>query len=194
MRQYKRPEAGPDLYQEPKEKKRERRGMEGQLSLFPEEKKPHVKMRPRKRNFDPSQTYDKRMERFLHYMETKGMHEQWIEMAAGEIRIVIEALADYHDIVSRHIETMEDAYGKAAWEYELERIKQIQTKLEESIRYNRDRQFEICKKRRKPKDDDIGEDAVVLLASRGKRTDTDRQEAAPAGDCATRTKEDCKKG
>lgn len=142
--------------------------MEGQLSLFPEEKKPHVKMRLRKRNFDPPRTYDDRMKRFLHYMETKGMHEQWIEMAVGEIRTVIEALADYHDIVSEHIETMEDAYGKAAWEYQLGKLKQIQVKLEQSIKYDRDKQFEICKKRRKPKDDDIGEEAVVL-AARGRK-------------------------
>lgn len=144
--------------------------MEGQLSLFPEVKKSSVKTKTQKikKTLDPSKTYDERMKRFLHYMETKGMHEQWIEMSVGEIRIVIEALADYHDIASGHIETMEDAYGKAAWEYELKRIKQIQAKLEESIRYNRDKQFEICKKRRRPKDDDIGEDAVVL-ASRGMR-------------------------
>lgn len=146
----------------------ERDDMEGQLSLFPEEQKPPVKMKPRqpKVRMDPgpSQTFDGRMERFLHYMETKGMHEQWIEMAVGEIRIVVDALADYHDIVSKHIEAMEDAYGKAAWEYQLGKLKDIQVKLEESTGYSRDKQIEVCKKRRKPRNDDIGEDAVVLLA------------------------------
>lgn len=168
--------------------------MKGQLSLFPEEQKPPVKMKLKKMEFDPSQTYNERMKRFLHYMETKGMHDHQIEMAVGEIRAVIDALADYYDIVSEHVETMEDSYGKAAWEYQMGKLKQIQIKLEQSIKYDRDKQFEICKRRRKPKDDDIGEDAIVLLASRGKRADTDRQEPAPASNCVTPIEEDCEKG
>lgn len=84
----------------------------------------------------------------------------------GSLRIVVDALADYHDIVSRKTEGM-DGYAKAVWEVRLERIKQIQAKLEQSIGYDRDRQMEICRKRRPPKDDDIGEDAIVL-ASRGR--------------------------
>ena len=98
----------------------------------------------------------------LHYLETKGMNEQWIEVCEGELRIIIEALADYHDIASRNVKAMEIGYSKAVWEDRLDRIKKIQTKLEESAGYSRDGQLEICMKRKPRKDDDIGEDALIL--------------------------------
>ena len=124
--------------------------------------------RRKKKNVDPSREYDERWKRFLHYMEIKGMNEQWIETAEGELRIVIEALADYCDIAARNVEAMEAGYAKAVWEIRLERIKQIQTKLEESTGYSRDRQLEICKKQKQQRDSDIGEEAMVLAIRKGK--------------------------
>lgn len=121
-----------------------------------------------KKREDPSEVYHERMKRFWHYMDTKGMNEQWIETAEGELRIVIEALADYYDIVSRNVETMESGYAKAVWKNRMGKIKQIQTRLEESTGYSRDKQLEICKKRKPERDSDIGEDAVVLVCRRGK--------------------------
>lgn len=120
------------------------------------------------KNVNPSQSFDERRKRFLHYMETKGMNEQWIETAEGELRIVIDALADYYDIASSNTEAMATGYGKAVWKNRLERIKQIQTKLEESTGYSRDRQLETCMKRKPLKDSDVGEDAMVLMYRRGK--------------------------
>lgn len=138
--------------------------MKGQLSLFPEEQNSFGKLKKKKieKNVDPYQMYDERKKRLLHYLETKGMNEQWIETCEGELRIIIEALADYHDIASRHVEVMEMGYSKAAWECRLDRIKQIQTKLEKSAKYSRDGQLEICMKRKPDKDNDIGEDALIL--------------------------------
>lgn len=121
-----------------------------------------------KKSGDPSQSYGERMKRFWHYMETRGMNEQWIETEEGELRIIIEALADYYDIASMNTETMETGYAKAAWENRLGKIKRVQTKLEESAGYSRDRQIETCMKRKPLKDSDIGEDAVVLACRRGK--------------------------
>ena len=121
-----------------------------------------MKKKKEKKSIDPTQTFDERMKRFWHYMEHKGMNEQWIETCVGELRIIIDALADYYDIAGRSVETMDEGYPKAAWGYHLERIKQIQTKLEESTGYNRDRQIEICKKPKRARNDDIGEDALVI--------------------------------
>lgn len=142
--------------------------MEGQLSLFPEEQdfSGKTKKKKEKKSSDPSQTYDERRKRFLHYMEMKGMNEQWIETAEGELRIIIEALADYYDIIGKKVLEMETGYSKAVWEHRMGRIKQIQTKLEKSTGYSRDAQFEACMKRKPPKDNDIGEDALALLAQR----------------------------
>lgn len=146
--------------------------MEGQLSLFPEEQK-HVKpsgmkqkREKRQKSVDPSQTYEERNKRLWHYLEIKGMNEQWIETCEGELRIIIEALADYYDLAGRQIETMESVSSKAFWAYRLERIKQIQTKLEMLTGYSRDEQLEACLKRKSKKDDDIGEDALVLAVRR----------------------------
>lgn len=142
--------------------------MEGQLSLFLEEQGSSTKpgKKRKKQNMDSSQTYDERMKRYWHYMETKGMNEQWIETCEGELRIMIEALADYQDIAGRKVEAMEAGYSKAVWEDRLGRIRKIQTKLEKVTGYDRDGQLEICMKRKPRKDNDIGEDALIL-AMRG---------------------------
>jgi len=127
-------------------------------------KKPRTSTK--KKNDDPNQRFDERTKRFLHYMEHKGMNERWIETCSGEIRIIVEALADYYDIASEKVDGM-DGYAKAVWGYHMQRIKEIQTKLEDSIGYNRDRQLEICMKKKHKKDDDIGEDALALLCKKG---------------------------
>lgn len=139
--------------------------MEGQLSLFPEEQESSVKIK-KKKNTDPSKEYDERKKRFLHYLEHKGMHERWIETCVGDLRIMIDALADYHDIVSKDVETMETGYMKAVWEIQLEKIKKIQTKLEKETGYCRDEQLEKYMKNKQKKENDIGEDALALLAGR----------------------------
>lgn len=138
--------------------------MEGQLSLFQE--KHNTPAKTKKKSIDPSQTFDERMKRYWHYMENKGMNEQWIETCIGELRIIIDALADYYDIAGKSAETMETGYARAVWEERLERIKRIQTKLEESTGYNRDGQIEICKKPKQARNDDIGEDALVIALRR----------------------------
>ncbi len=140
--------------------------MEGQLSLFPEGQKTAGRVGKKKeRCADPSQTYDERMKRFLHYMETKGMDERWIETSVGEIRIIIDALADYCDIIDRETGEM-SGYPRAAWEERMDRIGRIQAKLEESSGYSRDRQLVECMKRKPKKDSDVGEDALVMAVKR----------------------------
>ena len=123
-----------------------------------------------------SQKFDERMKRFWHYMETKGMNEQWIETAPGELRIIIDALADYCDIISGHVRAMETGYPKAVLEQRLDKIQQIRVKLEESIRYSRDRQIEKCMKRRSKKESDIGEDALALITRRVSSAEEEKTE------------------
>ncbi len=136
--------------------------MKGQLSLFQNEEKP-CGNKKKERFADPSQTFDEHMKRFLHYMDTKGMDERWIEMAPGEICIIIDSLADYYDIVIRNVNEM-DGYAGAAWKDRLEKIKKIQARLEDSVGYNRDRQLEKCMRQKSRNVGDIGEDALVLAA------------------------------
>lgn len=118
----------------------------------------------KEKDIDSSGTFDERAKRYLHYMKFKNMNEQWIETAEREIRIMIDALADYYDIARRNTETMDIGHARAVWEDRLERIKKIQTKLEDSINYSRDRQIETCMNQKFRKNDDIGEDAVALAS------------------------------
>lgn len=152
--------------------------MEGQLSLFSEEQKTSTKAKKtvEKKPVNLSQKFDERMKRFWHYMETKGMNEQWIETAPGELRIIIDALADYCDIISGHVRAMETGYPKAVLEQRLDKIQQIRVKLEESIRYSRDRQIEKCMKRRSKKESDIGEDALALITRRVSSAEEEKTE------------------
>lgn len=89
--------------------------MEGQLNLFETEEKPQQNTEKRKKQKDasPDQTYDERMKRFWHYWNNKMACENQIETCEGELRIIVEALADYSDYVSKGIELMEHGYGKA---------------------------------------------------------------------------------
>ena len=141
-----------------------------QLSLFSTESNKKASKRPcaskKGKDIDPSRAFDERMKRFLHYMDTRGMDERLIKTCPGELKIIIDVLADYYDIVSKKVIEM-DGYAKAAWEYQLQRIKEIQAKLENLIGYIRDKQLEICRKKKPKMDDDIGEDALVLAAKKG---------------------------
>ena len=107
------------------------------------------------------------MKRFYHYMDTKGMNEEWIETCYGDLRVTIEALADYRDIIKAKLEENQwDGFQRAAWECRMAKLEQIQRRLETSIGYDRDIQMIICQKG-KGKQTDIGEDALNLLMSRG---------------------------
>lgn len=116
-----------------------------------------------------TETFDERMSRFYHYMEIKGMQEEYIETCYGELRITVEALADYYDIASEKTAEMPDGLKKALWEDRLARIKKIQRKLEASIGYDRDEQITICQKKRGQSNSDVGEDALTLLSRKGGR-------------------------
>lgn len=137
----------------------------GQLSLFGgEERRISVKKKDNKpvKAKDPAQSYDERMKRFWHYWNNKTAYENQIETCVGELKIIVDALADYCDYVSRKIDEMPQAYERAVWEIRRDKINAIQSKIEEKIGYNRDEQLIKCQKRRTAKEDDIGEDALIM--------------------------------
>lgn len=139
--------------------------MNGQLSLFGgEERQISVKKKNAKpaKTEDPTQSYDERMKRFWHYWNNKTAYENQIETCVGELRIIVDALADYCDYISRKIDEMPQAYARAVWEIRRDKIKAIQSKIEENIGYNRDEQLIKCQKRRPVKEDDVGEDALIM--------------------------------
>ena len=143
----------------------EDKGMDGQLSLFgEEERQTSVKKKDNKpAKIEVSdQSYDERMKRFWHYWNTKTAYENQIETCTGELRIIVDALADYHDYISMKIDEMPHGYNKAVWEIRRDKIKAIQSKIEEKIGYNRDEQLIKCQKHRSTKEDDIGEDALIM--------------------------------
>lgn len=145
-------------------------GMDGQLSLFgKEEKKIPTKKKNNKSSVkiaDPTQSYDERMKRFWHYWNTKTAYENQIETCTGELRITVDALADYYDYISMKIDEMPHGYNKAVWENRRDKIKAIQSKIEKNIGYNRDEQLIKCQKSRSTRQDDIGEDALIMALNK----------------------------
>lgn len=114
-----------------------------------------------KGNSDATRAYDACMKRWWRFWSHKGGKEEMFETAPGELKIIIDSLADYHDIASVHVAELE-GYQGVVWKYQLKRIEDIQKKLEQFIGYDRDKQLEICRKKRPAKEDDIGEDAMIL--------------------------------
>lgn len=123
-------------------------------------------------------SYNERMKRFWHYWNMKNATEEMIETSSGELRIIIDALADYHDIVMEKVKVME-GYAEAAWINRADKIKKIQTKLEESIGYSRDKQIEVCQKKKSKKQDDIGGDALELAFNRSANKKENKPENKP---------------
>ena len=137
--------------------------MDGQLSLFGKEERKMPKKNDGKVKIeDPTQSYDERMKRFWHYWNNKTAYENQIETCTGELRIIVDALADYCDYISVKIDEMPQGYAKATWEIRRAKIKEIQRKIEEKIEYNRDEQLIKCQKHGPAKRDDIGEDALIM--------------------------------
>lgn len=151
--------------------------IDGQLLLFPEEVeernetsvKTHRVNRVNKKSkkqADPAQSYDERMKRFWHYFNHKNCYENQIETCVGELQWIVDALADYRDIVSKEIASMQ-GYDRAVWEIQMERLEKAQKKIEESLGYSRDEALVLCmKKRNKKETDDIGGDALELSLMR----------------------------
>lgn len=103
----------------------------------------------------------------IRYLELDGKRKE-VHASYGDIIIIINAMADYAGLVDdyrRMYPERLDSFQAATYEYQANRCRKIQKTLEQQMGYDRDKAFEKCQKRRaKQSDDDVGEEALVLLA------------------------------
>lgn len=113
----------------------------------------------------------------IEYYTLDGRHPE-IYMCPGDLHIICNVMHDYAALLESLVPEKE-GYEQAIYEYHAGRCKKIQQKIEESMNYNVEQAIEKCRKKKgKEKDDDIGEDALVLAARRrGKEAKADNKES-----------------
>ena len=92
-----------------------------------------------------------------------------IETCWGDIVVMCNALEDYANMLESVIpEWKLDGVRKAMYEYHAKRCRKISLRYQEAIGYNYRDALINCAKMRNRKDDDAGEDALIL-ANRKKK-------------------------
>lgn len=93
-----------------------------------------------------------------------------IQSCEGDLILVVNALVDYADMMDRHraAHTEMGAFEAATREYYAGRYRNIAEKLAAALGYDREATLERCRRRQERlRADDIGEEALTLLATRG---------------------------
>ena len=128
----------------------------------------------------PAATYEPRLsasvdlerglssEVLLHVFDLSGTHE--VKTCYGDVVKIVNALRDY----AKLLETVCDewdlgGFHRATYEYQAEKLRQIADKFQRGIGYDYDDAVRKCQKLRgkKPRNADVGEEAMVLAVKRG---------------------------
>lgn len=116
----------------------------------------------------------------IRYLELDGERKE-IHSCYGDIIIIINAMADYAGLLDDYRMMYPEglnAFQAATYEYQANRCRKIQKSLEQQMGYDRDKAFEKCQKRRaKQSSDDVGEEALVLLARKKANEERKKEEA-----------------
>ena len=116
----------------------------------------------------------------IRYLELDGEHKE-IHSCYGDIIIIINAMADYAGLLDdyrRMYPERLNAFEAATYEYQANRCRKIQKSLEQQMGYDRDKAFEKCQRRRaRQSDDDVGEEALALLARKNANEERKKEEA-----------------
>lgn len=112
----------------------------------------------------------------LLFYNLKSSCYQGIHTCEGDMIVICNAMADYADLMMEFIRQSDyEGYQNAFYEYHAERCRKISLKLQEQIGYDRLAAIERCRKKKKYYDqraegdqDDVGEEALVLMVKRGR--------------------------
>lgn len=128
----------------------------------------------------PSETYEPRLaasidlerglsrEVLLHVFDLSGTHE--VKTCYGDVVKIVNALRDYAKLLEMVCEEWNlSGFHQATYEYQAERLRQIADKFQRGIGYDYDDAVRKCQKLRekKPRNADVGEEAMVLAVKRG---------------------------
>ena len=128
----------------------------------------------------PSGTYEPRLsasidlerclssEVLLHVFDLNGTHK--VKTCYGDIVKLVNALRDYAKLWEMVCDEWElGGFHRATYEYQAEKLRQIADKFQCGIGYDYDDAVRKCQKLRgkKPRNADVGEEAMVLAVKRG---------------------------
>ena len=128
----------------------------------------------------PSATYEPRLsasidlerclssEVLLQVFDLSGTHE--VKTCYGDIVKIVNALRDYAKLLEMVCDEWElGGFHRATYEYQAEKLRQIADKFQYGIGYDYDAAVRKCQKLRgkKPRNTDVGEEAMVLAVKRG---------------------------
>ena len=104
----------------------------------------------------------------IHYYLLDGKDRQ-LNSCYGDLLTILNVMADYADLLDDYRATFPDQlddYQAACYDYQAKRCRKIQKSFETQIGYDREATLVKCRKRREKSnaEDDVGEDALVLLA------------------------------
>jgi len=106
----------------------------------------------------------------FHFYNIDKHKYETVEIAQGDIYVIINALADYRDLLTEYIKqcASNNPCIVPIWEIHIARCRKIQKKLEGEMGYDRDLAMAKCQKKKdreaRRRDDGVGEEALVLLA------------------------------
>lgn len=106
------------------------------------------------------------------FYDLDGSHS--FKTCYGDIYKTVNALRDYAQLLEMVCEQWElTGFHRALYEYHAEKLREIAGKLQAGIGYDYDAAVEKCRrsKKNKKKEDDAGEDALVLAFKRTKQSD-----------------------
>lgn len=128
----------------------------------------------------PSGTYEPRLsasidlerclssEMLLHVFDLNDTHE--VKTCYGDIVKIVNALRDYAKLLEMVCDEWKlGGFHRATYEYQAEKLRQIADKFQCDIGYDYDDAVRKCQKLRgkKPRNADVGEEAMVLAVKRG---------------------------
>ena len=128
----------------------------------------------------PSATYEPRLsasidlerclsnEVLLYVFDLNGIHE--VKTCYGDIVKIVNALRDYAKLLELVCDEWDlGGFHRATYEYLAEKLRQIADKFQYGIGYDYDAAVRKCQKLRgkKPRNTDVGEEAMVLAVKRG---------------------------
>lgn len=107
----------------------------------------------------------------IQFYNLKSQCYQGVHVSEGDVYVIINAMADYADILMESIALSggKMGYKEAFYEIHANRCRKISERLQEQTGYNREEAIERCRKKRRYYGDseeedssDVGEDAMYL--------------------------------